>query len=147
MRLQTSFGLSSSGSLLVPYLSLRPRPVYVNHSKSLPTILQFRVFQGSVLGPNTLILYTQMKLQISDDTQLYATAHLSELFEMISSSQIVFLRSRFGCIAANCSQTRSKKEMIHTTPKRTITRKIMPSFIWLNDCEMSLSASFQNLGV
>jgi len=71
LRLQTSFGLSSSGSLLIPYLSPRPRPVYVNHSKSLPTILQFRVSQGSVLGP---------KSQISDDTQHYATAHLSKAF-------------------------------------------------------------------
>ena len=79
-RLKTSFVFSGSASLLVPYLSLRPRPVYVNHSKSLTTILQFRVSQGSVLGPNTFILYTQMKSQISDDTQHYATAHLSKAF-------------------------------------------------------------------
>ena len=79
-RLKTSFVLSGSGSLLIPYLSLRPRPVYVNHSKSLTTILQFGVSQGSVLGPNTFVLNTQMKSQISDDTQHYATAHLSKAF-------------------------------------------------------------------
>ena len=79
-RLKTSFVLSGSCSLLVPYLSLRPRPVYVNHSKSLTTILQFGVSQGSVLGPNMFVLNTQMKWQISDDTQNYATAHLSKAF-------------------------------------------------------------------
>ena len=79
-RLKTTFVLSGSGSLLVPYLSLRPRPVYVNHSKSLTTILQFGVSQGSVLGPNMFLLNTQMKSQISDDTQHYATAHLSKAF-------------------------------------------------------------------
>ena len=79
-RLKTAFVLSGSGSLLVPYLSLRPRPVYVNHSKSLTTILQFGVSQGSVLGPNTFVLNTQMKSQISDDTQHYGTAHLSKAF-------------------------------------------------------------------
>ena len=76
-----------------------PKTVTVNGSKFLPTVLQFGVPQGSVLGPIIFVLYIQPLCAVvshhslfhhsfsDDDNQLYATAHVSELHETISSSQ------------------------------------------------------------
>ena len=98
-RLNTSFGLASSVlSWFHSYLSNHIQTVSVSGSKSLPTVLQFGVPQGSVLAPIIFILYIQplsanfnhhslFHHSFSDDYQLYVSAHLSELHEIISSSQ------------------------------------------------------------
>lgn len=98
-RLNTSFGLSSFIlSWFYSYLSNHIQTVSVSGSKSLPTVFQFGVPQGSVLAPIIFILYIQplsanfnphsfFHHSFSDSYQLYVSAHLSELHEIISFSQ------------------------------------------------------------
>ena len=76
------------------YLTDRTQTISVNGSKSLPAPLHYGVPQGSVLGPILLVLYTQPLSKIiqhhslhhhsfSDDNQLFISANLSQLQEII----------------------------------------------------------------
>ena len=84
----------------------------------LQTVLQFGVPQRSIFGPVTFILYTQQLVAVvshhsffhhrfSDDSQLHAAAHLSELHK------IFFFPSQ-ACISDVQSQMHHKQLQLHT---------------------------------
>ena len=54
-RLQTSYGLEDA---VIGYLHGRMQNVHFSSSNSEPSVLLFRVPQGSVLGPILFLLYT-----------------------------------------------------------------------------------------
>ena len=101
--LNTTFGLSGSVlSCFLSYLSDCTQTVSINGSWSVPTVLQFGVPQRSVLGPvNGLSSFFAFNLSLltsvshhclfhhsfCDDNQFYASAHLSELHRIPSSSE------------------------------------------------------------
>ena len=87
-RLNVSFGISETAlQWFCSYLSNRRQTVVVGEHKSAPTILQFGVPQGSVLGPVLFSLYAQSLCTIlktyefdyhlyADDSQLYKSFDL-----------------------------------------------------------------------
>ena len=105
-RLNTSFDLS--GSLLSWFHSyLSSRTYFPSVASQLSSSLMslkgqlflFCIFNFSLLLSVTILFH----YSFSDDYQLYASAHLSELHEMISSPRLAFSMSRPGCITTNCS--------------------------------------------
>ena len=80
----------------------------------------------------------------SDDNQLYASAHASEVHEIISFTQ--------GCVSdvqvlmrRNKTQTRQKWfSLLQNISRKTQT---LPSTIQMNSCDIPLSTSVPNLGV
>ena len=88
----------------------------------LQTVLQFGVPQRSIFGPVTFILYTQQLVAVvshhsffhhrfSDDSQLHAAAHLSELHKIIFfPPKLAFLMSSLRCITRNCSCTQDEHD-------------------------------------
>ena len=110
------------------YLSDRTQTVSVNGSKFLPAPFHCGVPQGSVLGPILFDLYTQPLSKIiqnhylchhsfSDDDQLYMSANLSQLQEIIRASQSC-LSDVHACIHNNKLQLNpGKTEIILITSK------------------------------
>ena len=98
-RLSYSFGISDTViAWVTSYLTDRTQTIFVNGSKSLPTPLHYGVPQGSVLGPILIVLYTQPLSKLiqhlslyhnsfSDDNQLYISANLAQLQEIIRTLQ------------------------------------------------------------
>ena len=94
-RLQSVFGLS--GSVLdwvKSYLNERTQTVVVSDSYSDPSLLEFCVPQGSVLGPVLFVMYTQplssvidsssvLHVVYADDTQLNDHSSVSEAPQMV----------------------------------------------------------------
>ena len=98
-RFSYSFGMSDTDlAWFTSHLTDRIQTISVNGSKSLPAPLYYGVPQGSVLGPILFVLHTQPLSKIiqhhslchhsfSDDTQLYISANLGQLQEIIRTSQ------------------------------------------------------------
>ena len=94
-----TFGISGIAlSWFQSYLSDRTQAVSVNGASSVPAALNFGVPQGSVLGPILFVLYTQPISEIvsyyslshhsfSDDNQLYKSGKITQLPEIIHSTQ------------------------------------------------------------
>ena len=98
-RLHHTFGISGTAlSWFQTYLSDRTQVVSVNGASSTPAALNFGVPQGSVLGPILFVLYTHPISEIvsyhslshhnfSDDNQLYKSGNITQLPEIIYSTQ------------------------------------------------------------
>ena len=83
-RLEHLYGISGTPlNWFRSYLSNRTQTVTINNKLSQPTLLNFGVPQGSVLGPILFILYTKPLLHSFDDTPF-----LTSLSQMTPSSTI-----------------------------------------------------------
>ena len=85
--------------LLLLHVNNRTQTISVNGSKYLQAPLHYGVPQGSVLGTILVVLYTQPLSKMiqhhslyhhsfSDDNQLYISADLAQLQEIIRTSQL-----------------------------------------------------------
>ena len=158
-RLNTSFGLSGNVlSWFSSYLSNRTQTVLVNGCKSPARELKFGVPQGSVLGPILFVLYTQPLSAIinhhslihhsfSDDNQLYVSAHLNQLQEIICSSQSCISDVKAWMHNNKLQLNADKTEMIFIASKHTLRTQSLPCSIDVDGHEIILSTSVRNLGV
>ena len=155
-KLHHIFGISGTGSWFQSYISDRTQVVSVNGASSAPAALNFGVPQGSVLGPILFVLYTHPISEIvsyhslshhsfSDNNQLYKSGNITQLPEIIHSTQ--------SCISVNSVHVKAwminnqlqlnndKTEMILIATK-TVLNSDCSSFhksggFWLQICQHS----------
>ncbi len=158
-RLQATFGISGTAlSWFHSYLSGRTLKVSANGFLSRPSVLQYGVPQGSVLGPILFVLYTHPVSEIvshhalshhsfSDDNQLYRSAHISELPSIIDSTQSCISDLKAWMTINKLQLNNDKTEMIFIGPSRFLSSEHIPASISLGSSTIKPSESVRNLGV
>ena len=157
--LSYSFGISDTVlAWFTSYLTGHTQTISVNGSKSLPAPLHYGVPQGSVLGPILFVLYTQPLSKIiqhhslyhhsfSDDNQLYISANLAQLQEIIRTSQSCISDVQAWMHNNKLQLNPDKTEMILITSKHNQKSLSLPFSVDLNGTSIHLSSSVRNLGV
>jgi len=158
-RLQHTFGISDIClSWFHSYLSGRTQVVSVNGLSSSPSVLQFGVPQGSVLGPLLFVLYTHPVSEIvsfhtlshhsfSDDNQLYKSSHISQLPSIIHSTQACISDLKSWMTNNKLQLNNDKTELIFICPSRLLSSDQIPSSVQLDNCSIIPSQTVRNLGV
>ena len=140
------------------YLFDRTQVVSVNGNSSPPSVMKFGVPQGSVLGPILFVLYTQPLLDIvhhhsmshhsfSDDNQLYKSGHISQLLNIIQSTQRCISDLRDWMTNSKLQLNEDKTDMILISPRNVLNNIPFPSEICTNGTNIQLSQTVHNLGV
>ena len=158
-RLSYSFGISDTVlAWFTSYLTDRIQTISVNGSKSLPAPLHYGVPQGSVLGPIFFVLYTQPLSKLiqhhslhhhsfSDDNQLYISANLAQLQEIIRTSQSCISDVQAWMHNNKLQLNPDKTEMILITSKHNQKSLSLPFSVDLNGTSIHLSSTVRNLGI
>ena len=157
-RLEHSFGISGTPlTWFKSYISDRTQCVSVNGSSSPPTLLQYGVPQGSVLGPLLFVLYTHPLSTIvqhhalshhcfSDDNQLYKSVPVSQLGKAISSTKECITDIQAWMHSNKLQLNADKTEIILIRPKVNDKMVQYPSSLDLNGTSIVFSDSVRNLG-
>ena len=131
------------------YLFDRTQVVSVNGNSSPPSVMKFGVPQGSVLGPILFVLYTQPLLDIvhhhsmshhsfSDDNQLYKSGHISQLLNIIQSTQRCISDLRDWMTNSKLQLNEDKTDMILISPRKVLNYARIPSELCLNGTNIKL---------
>ena len=126
-----SFGISDTVlAWFTSYLTDHTQTISVNGSQSLLAPLHYGVPKGSLLGPILFVLYTQPLSKIiqhhslyqhsfSEDNQLYISANLSQLQEIIRASKSCISDVKAWMHNNKLQLTPDKTETILTTSKHS----------------------------
>ena len=140
-RLHHTFSISGSAlSWFQSYLSDRTQVISANGAFSAPAALNFGVPQGSVLGPILFVHYTHPISEIvsyhslshlcfSDDNQRYKSGTISQLPEIIHSTQSCISDVKAWMTNNQLQLNNDKTEMIIIATKRVLNSDFVPQSI------------------
>ena len=152
--LHHTFGISGTAlSWFQSYLSDQIQIV-----SSAPAALNFGVPQGSVLGPIHFILYTHPISEIvsyhslshhsfSDDNQLYRSGNITQLPEIVHSSQSCISDVKAWVRNNQLQLNNDKTEMILIATKTVLNSDSVPQSINLEGSHIKFANTVRNLGV
>ena len=157
-RLHHPFGISGTAlSWFQSYLSDRTQVVSVNGASSAPAALNFGVPQGSVLGPILFVLYIHPISEIvsyyslshhsfSDDNQLYKSGNITQLPEIIHSTQSCISDVKAWMTNNQLHLNNDKTEMILIATKTVLNSDSVPQSINLEGSDIKFANTVRNLG-
>jgi hypothetical protein len=158
-RLQHSFGICDSAlSWFQSYLTDRRQTVCTNGMYSDPSGLTYGVPQGSVLGPILFVLYATPVSDVihhhclshesfADDTQLHQSAHITQVDQLVSSTQNCITELKTWMIHNKLQLNDDKTELLLATPKKLQNHPSLPQSMQINNVDISFSPSVRSLGV
>ena len=158
-RLSYSFGISDTVlAWFTSYLTDRTQTISVNGSKSLSAPLHYGVPQESVLGPILFVLYTQPLSKtirhhslyhhsFSDDNQLFISANLAQLQEIIRTSQSCISDVQAWMQNNKLQLNPDKTKIILIASKHNQKSLSLPFSVDLNGTSIHLFSPVRNLGV
>ena len=158
-RLSHSFGITDSAlSWISSYLSNRTQTVTTNNHSSKPSVLEFGVPQGSVLGPVLFLLYTKpissvthdhsvTSQSFADDTQLHDACTLDTLQESIHNMQDCISDIKTWMTTNKLKLNDDKTEVLLIHSQRKKLPDSTPKSITIGQSEITFSVQARNLGV
>ena len=158
-RLRVSYGIHDLAlSWLESYLTARTQTVCINGTHSLPSDLSYGVPQGSVLGPILFVMYASPVSDVvkkhslshesfADDTQLYQSAPLSEVDEVIVQVQDCITDLKTWMTVNKLQLNDDKTEFMLACPKKFLGLSSLPTSVNIKNTRVSFSTSVRSLGV
>ena len=156
-RLVNHFGVSGTAAKwFASYLSGRKQQVIVDGTKSDPTLLQWGVPQGSVIGPILFICYTApiqdiihahnlSSMMYADDTQLYISVKSGDENCIIPKIETCLQEIRLWMQDNFLFLNDSKMEILHLSSHLRHVKELSP--ITVNGIKSYSSKAVRNLGV
>ena len=140
------------------YLPDRTQVVSVNGASSAPAALNFGVPQGSVLGPILFVLYTHPISEIvsyhslshhsfSDDNQLYKSGNITQLPEIIHSTQSCISDVKAWMTNNKLQLNNDKTEVILIATKTVLNSDSVLQSINLEGSDIKFANTVRNLDV
>ena len=158
-RLEHLYGISGTPlNWFRSYLSNRTQTVTINNKLSQPTLLNFGVPQGSVLGPILFILYTNplttlirrhsiSNQSFSDDTQLLDSCRPDQIDTSVQGMQDCISDVKTWMTSNKLKLNDDKTECLLIVSNRTSLPNPHPTSIHIGDTDILFSLQAKNLGV
>ena len=140
------------------YLSNRTQTVTINNKLSQPTLLNFGVPQGSVLGPILFILYTKplttlirrhsiSNQSFADDTQLHDSCRPDQIDTSVQGMQDYISDVKTWMTSNKLKLNDDKTECLLIVSNRTSLPNPHPTSIHIGDTDILFSLQAKHLGV
>ena len=140
------------------YLSNITQTVFINNKLSQPSMLNFGVPQGSVLGPILFILYTKpltthiwqhsiSKQSFADDVLLYNSCHPDQIDASVQSMQDCISDVKTWMTANKLKPNDNKTESLLIESNRTYFPNPPPTSIYIGNTDIPFSSQAKNLDV
>ena len=158
-RLEHLYGIScTSLNWFSSYLSNRTQTVTINNKLSQPTLLNFGVPQGSVLGPILFILYTKTLTTLirrhsisnqsfADDIQLHDSCRPDQIDTSVQGMQDCISDVKTWMTSNKLRLNDDKTECLLIVSNRTSLPNPHPTSIHIGDTDILFSLQAKNLGV
>ena len=156
-RLNHSYGIHATPlSWISSYLNQRIQSVTTNIHTSTPTLLNYGVPQGSVLGPMLFLLYTKpindiisnqsvFSQSFADDTQLHSSCHPNELSSTVQNIENCIGNVKDWMLTNKLKINDNKTDVLLVHPKNSSNFSV--SSISVGNSTISFTKEIRNLGV